>query len=142
MGLHICFHLRSSLPAIFLILIPVSIRTPDPKECFVPLVLSLGGRISHLWNQTRVCLRPHRAAHTLVPMCHGIPPPHSGGSLFQAKHAPGRTGSLNIQLPNCWPAPVVETTPAAAAAEMTASRSSLARKQTRVKSSQMDHFWH
>lgn len=91
-----------------------------------PSLLSLGGRISHLWNQTQVCLCPHRAAHTLVPMCHGIPPPHSGCSLFQAKHAPGRAGSPNIQLPNCWPAPVVETTPAAAAAEMTASRGSLA----------------
>lgn len=70
-----------------------------------PSLLSLGGCISHLWNQTRVRLCPHRAARTLVPVCNGIPPPHSGGSLFQAKHAPGRAGSPNTQLPNHCPAP-------------------------------------
>lgn len=70
-----------------------------------PSLLSLGGCISHLWNQTWLRLCPHRAACTLVPVCNGIPPPHSGGSLFQAKHAPGRAGSPNIQLPNRCPTP-------------------------------------
>lgn len=78
--------------------------TGSSPPCALSL-LSLGGCISHLWNQTRVHLCPHRAARTLVPVCNGIPLPHSGGSLFQAKHAPGRAGSPNIQLPNHCPTP-------------------------------------